>query len=413
MTKIVNLTAREILDSRGIPTIETTITVEPNISFHASVPSGASKGSHEAAELRDEDLSRFSGLGVTKAVNNVSTTLKKALLGKDVENQAEVDGIMIQLDGTDNKSNLGANSILSVSMSLARAAAGSNNISLYNYIRNLAGINEDYHQVTPLFNVINGGLHGGKSLSFQEFMVIPNVQYNFRQSLEIGVQVYQILKKKLKEKNCSVSLGDEGGFTPELSDNHQVLKLLKEAVDETKYIFGKEITLGLDCASNTFYKNKTYMISSNKYLTENEYLDEIITLKKKYQLFYLEDPLPEDSWDSWTLLTQKIGTTTKIVGDDLLVTSISRLKKAVQKKSCNSIVVKLNQVGTLTETLNVVKEAKRNGLTVIISHRSAETTDDFIADLAVGVKADFVKFGAPARGERVVKYNRLLAIYQK
>lgn len=414
VARIIDINASEILDSRGNPTIEAEVILENGLNASASVPSGASKGSHEALELRDGDNSRFGGLGVLKVLSNVEKRIRPLLIGLEITQQKEIDKKMIEADGTSNKGNLGANSILSVSLAAARTAAKSLNLPLYKYIQRLTDSPKKFKTVTPIFNVINGGLHGSGRLDFQEFFFIPSSFKSFFEALQTGVELYQQLKNLLKTKRLSYSLGDEGGFTPNLSSNRLALEVLAETIKESQYKYREDIYLGLDLAASTFYQNNFYKLNEkNTSLTKEEYVDYLLSLTKEFGLFLLEDPLFEDDWGNWIRLTKSIGSSTMIVGDDLLVTNKRRLEKAIKVKACNSILVKVNQIGTLTEALKVIKIAKEAGFKIIISHRSGETNDDFIADLAVGVGADFVKFGAPARGERVAKYNRLLEIYQE
>lgn len=415
MAKIVNITAREILDSRGIPTIETQVFLDTGIFAKASVPSGASTGIHEALELRDNDNNRYHGKGVLTAVNNVKNKLSPLLSGMEVTKQREIDLKMIEADGTYNKANFGANSILSVSLAVARAGASVLNLPLYKYIKDISVNNKNFSSVIPMFNVINGGLHGSGNLSFQEFLLIPDRSKTYNEALQIGTELYVDIKKYLKEKKLTYSVGDEGGFTPNLNENREVLDLLLNIIKNSKFQYGKDVHLGLDLAASQYYKKSCYHVSinDNKGLDTNEYIDYLEKLKSEYDLISLEDPLTEDDWKVWSRLTKIIGNNTRIIGDDLLVTNKLRLEKAINEKACNSILIKVNQIGTLSETLEVIKSAKEANFTVIVSHRSGETNDDFISDLAVGAGADFVKFGAPARGERVAKYNRLLEIYQE
>lgn len=414
MTKISDIKSREILDSRGYPTLETTVVLENGIEAKACVPSGASKGTHEAFELRDGDKERFNGLGVLMAIENVKNKIRSSLLGIDVYKQKEIDQKMIEADGTRSKSLLGANSILSVSLATARVAAKDCRLPLYKYIKNLASIKKQAKPITPMFNVINGGLHGSGKLTFQEFLLIPNPAKSYEEALRVGVELYCQLREYLKKKNLNYSVGDEGGFTPSLSSNKKALELLKEAISYSSYNFGQDIYLGLDLAASVFYKDNSYKLIERKLPYQNdEFINYLVDLQKEFCIFSFEDPLFEDDWKGWSLLTKKMGKKVLIIGDDLLVTNLERLKKAVATKACNSILVKVNQVGTLSETLQVIKCAQEAKFKVIISHRSGETNDDFIADLAAGVGADFVKFGAPARGERVAKYNRLMEIYRE
>ena len=404
MPIIKKITARQILDSRGIPTLETTIILDNNLHSSSSVPSGASTGAHEAVELRDGDKNYFFGKSVLKAAAKVNNNINSLLQGIDVSQQKKIDTLLIEADGSADKSNFGANAILSVSLSCARLASRNNNLPLYQYLRQLYSGKFNSQEVRPIFNVINAGLHASGSVSFQEFFLIPKNK-NFADSLQTGCQLYQQLKKELLVLGKNTSVGDEGGFAPRFENNDQVIDLLIKVIGDA------DVTLGLDVAANTFYKKGFYLPEDIR-LSSDNYLDFIFRLSHKYNLEILEDPLAEDSWADWVNITARIGSKTKIIGDDLLVTNPHRLKKAIDIKAANGILVKLNQIGTLSETLEVVRMARDAKFTVIISHRSGETTDDFIADLAVAVGADYVKFGAPARGERVAKYNRLLAIYQ-
>lgn len=413
MSKIKDINAREILDSRSHPTVEARVFLDNGICAFASVPSGASTGTHEAVELRDNDPTRFLGKGVLQAINNIEKKIKPELVGKEVSLQQEIDKIMIDLDCTENKSSLGANSILAVSLACCRASAKSQGRQLYQYIKEISANKKRIKQVTPLFNVINGGFHGTGALDFQEFFIIPDQSKPFEQALTIGAELYQLLKKYLKLNNLIYSVGDEGGFTPNLSSNYDALKLLQDVVQNSSYKYSQDIYLGLDLAATTFYSNGKYHLKEEKLnLSTDSFIDYLGNLNQEFNFFLLEDPLHEDDWVNWSKLSREIGNNTLIVGDDLLVTNLKRLKRAIQLHACNSIIIKVNQIGTLTETLKVIKCAQDAGFKIIISNRSGETNDDFIADLAVGVGADLVKFGAPARGERVAKYNRLLEIYQ-
>lgn len=404
MSKIKKVYARQIIDSRAIPTVEATVILENGISAIASVPSGASTGIHEAVELRDGDKADFHGKSVLKAVENINTIINKLLSGMDVSTQVKLDALMIEADGTANKSKLGANSILAASLACARASSREEGLPLFRYISNLYQGDLGKREVVPLFNVINGGLHAAGSVSFQEFFIIPH-ESTFASALKSGCEIYALLKRELHALGKNTNVGDEGGFAPHFDGNAEVLEFLGRITK--KY----SVRFGLDIASSTFYKDKMYTPEKNP-LSGAEYIEFVIRLTRDFRLEILEDALSEDDWNNWVTLTKKIADKTRLIGDDLLVTNPERLKKAVAKKACNGILVKLNQIGTLSETLNVVKDARKAGFTVIISHRSGETTDDFIADLAVGTSADYVKFGAPARGERVAKYNRLLEIYE-
>jgi len=415
MAKITQITAHEIIDSRANPTIETKIVLDDGTIATASVPSGASVGQHEAIELRDGDPNRYLSMGVSKAVYHVSSILGPGLVGVDPTQQIEIDRWMIKVDGTPNKSRFGANAILSISMALARAASMSLRMPLYIYIQELfkkLGGNSPITKIpTPIFNVINGGKHGAGNLDFQEFHLIPSTAKQFSEALQMGVELYHRVKKVLIDKNAVHSVGDEGGFAPDLYTNLDALEILTQAVKESRYQFGEDAFIGLDIAASNFYSKDRYKIRDKpQAITREQYIDFLVDLNNQYHLLMLEDPIAEDDWDGWKMVMGKIGQSAILVGDDLLVTNLDRLKKAIKEKACSAILVKPNQIGTLSETLEVIKTAKENNFKTIASHRSGETTDSFIADFAVGAQTDYVKFGAPARGERVVKYNRLLDI---
>lgn len=409
MSKIKNIKAREIIDSRSYPTLETTVFLDNGLFASAAVPSGASKGTHEALELRDSDPKRFNGLGVTKAVNHVNSDLKPLLLGLDATNQAEIDGKMLIADGTVNKNRLGANSILSVSLACARVAALAQNLPLYRYLGILFGNREKLKLPFPCLNLINGGLHAHNHLDFQEFMVVP-CALKFSDNLRLGIEIYQQLKKILEKENLGSHLGDEGGFAPTVNTSIDALTLLQKAIQES-VPSSEKISLGLDLASSNFYSQGKYQLREiGKVMETAELIEYLASICRQFKIHYLEDALSEDDWPGWQKLTQKLGQSLLLVGDDLLATNPERLKKAIDKKACNSILIKVNQIGSLSETLKVIHMAKEAGFKIVISHRSGETNDSFIADLAVGVNADYAKFGAPARGERVAKYNRLWEI---
>lgn len=415
MAKITKIQAWEILDSRGNPTIETEVFLDNGLDSVASVPSGASLGKYEALELRDQDLSRFNGLGVSKAVKIVNEVLGPGLIGVDPTRQFDIDRWLIKVDGTDNKSRFGANSILSISLAVCKAAAVSLQIPLYRYVNKLIndlGIKVAITRIPgPLFNVINGGKHGAGNLDFQEFHIIPASSNTYSNALRIGAEVYQKIKEVLKIKNAIHSVGDEGGFAPDLSTNLDALEAITQAVKETPYRFGVDIFLGLDVAASHFLRDHLYHIrDTQKPYDTRQFIEYLLELNNQYHLLMLEDALSDDDWKGWQELMEKLGKTVIIVGDDLLASNPLRLKRAIKEKSASAVLVKPNQIGTVSETLDVVKIAKENNFKVIVSHRSGETNDTFIADFAVGVAADYVKFGAPARGERVIKYNRLLRI---
>jgi len=410
MAKIKTIIAREILDSRGNPTIETRVELEDGALGIASVPSGASVGKYEAVELRDNDPNRFHGLGVLKAVANVNQIIAPKLIGIESTKQSEVDQALIKLDGTNNKSKLGANALLSVSQGVCEAAAASQKIATYIHISHLYGPQASLRLPIPTFNLINGGQHGAGNLDFQEFHIIPSSQKTYSENLRQAEEIYQSLKQVLIQHGAIHSVGDEGGFAPNLFTNLDALEVLVKAIEMANYRLKQDVFLGLDIAAQSFYQNGKYKIRDQ---TMPMATDELIAyyqqLNQQYPLLTLEDPLAEDDWDGW----QKVGQLlpgTLIVGDDLLATNKQRLAEAIKKKACQAILVKPNQIGTISETIEVIKIARQADWKVIVSHRSGETTDDFIADFSVGVGADYTKFGAPARGERVAKYNRLLEI---
>jgi enolase len=414
MAKINKIWAREIINSRGEPSVETACQLDSGHVAVSSVPSGASTGTHEAVELKDNDKSRFLGKGVLKAISNVNDIIGPALSGMDVENQSALDQKMIEMDGTPNKSNLGGNAILSVSFSAAKAAAMAANISLYNWIAKLSrenGLDPKIHVPGPLFNMINGGLHGAGNLDFQEFHVIPASSKKFSESIQMGVEVYMLLGQDLNRRGAIHSVGDEGGYAPNLFTNADALEVLVESIKRSQYQLGRDVFLGLDVAASVFYENKQYTIrDKSSPLNDDALLEYYKYINSQYHLALLEDPFYEDAWESWQKIYSDMGNDVTIVGDDLLATNPVRVAKAIQEKACNAILVKPNQIGSVTETLKVIKQSRDANWKVIVSHRSGETNDWFIADFAVGVGADFVKFGAPARGERVSKYNRLLSI---
>lgn len=416
MPRIQRVWAREILDSRATPTVEAAVQLDSGIVAVASVPSGASTGVHEALELRDKDASRFRGKGVLKAVNNINQIIGPALVtaGVDPIDQQGLDSRLIQMDGTENKSRMGANAILAVSTASCKAAAMAQKISAYQWVQKLSeakGIKSQLRVPTPLFNMINGGLHGAGNLDFQEFFVIPATTKQFTEGLRMGVEVYMLIGENLSHRGAIHSVGDEGGYAPNLFTNADALEVLVEAIRQTSYQIGRDVFLGLDVAASTFYENNVYTIRDKSApLNEDMIIEYYKEINGMYHLAVLEDPLHEDAWDGWKKVRQVLGNQVTIVGDDLLVTNPKRVQKAVAEGACNGILIKPNQIGTLSETLDVVKMARDAGWKVIVSHRSGETNDAFIAEFAVGVGADYVKFGAPARGERVVKYNRLSSI---
>lgn len=417
MAKITNIWAREILDSKAIPTVEAAVQLDSGVVAVASVPSGTSVSSYEALELRDADPERYTGKGVLKAVNNVNNIISPAIVqvGLDPTDQVTLDQKLIELDGTENKSKLGANSILAVSIASAKAAAMASNTPIYRWINQLAGRvgiqNIQMHAPTPIFNMINGGLHGAGNLDFQEFFVIPASSKPFHESLRTGVEIYLVIGQSLARRGAIHSVGDEGGYAPNLFTNADALEILVESIKLTKYQIGRDVFLGLDVAASTFFENNAYSIRDKSApLNEDAMIEYYKELNNMYHMAVLEDALHEDAWSGWKKLSAALGGQIAVVGDDLLASNKKRVEKAIVENACNAVLVKPNQIGTVSETLDVIKTAKDAGWRVIASHRSGETNDTFIAEFAVGIGADYVKFGAPARGERVVKYNRLSAI---
>lgn len=410
---IETVKALEVLDSRGNPTVQVEVVTEGGFSGVAMVPSGASTGSFEAVELRDGDTDRYMGKGVLKAVENVNKKIAKEIEGMNVYEQALIDKTMIELDGTENKGKLGANAMLGVSLAVAKATANSLGMSLYNYI---GGVNAKQLPV-PMMNIMNGGKHADSSLSIQEFMIMPVGAKTFTECMEIGVSVYHNLKKVLKAKGYSTAVGDEGGFAPNVSGEEEAIQIILEAIEKAGYEPGKDVCLALDLASTEMYdeakkigKDGYYFWKIDKFLSKEEMVNYIVDLVNKYPIISVEDGLAEEDWESWKALTEKVGDKVQLVGDDLFVTNIKRLQKGIDNKTANSILIKLNQIGTLTETLDAIELAKRNGYTAVVSHRSGETEDTTLADVAVATNAGQIKTGAPCRTDRVAKYNRLLNI---
>ena len=407
MSAIVDVIAREILDSRGNPTIEADVVLESGVSGRAAVPSGASTGSKEAVELRDGDADRYGGKGVTKAVENVNTEICEAIMGLDVSEQAFIDRTMIDLDGSENKGRLGANAILAVSCAVAKAAAEESTLPLYRY---LGGAGEMSLPV-PLMNVINGGAHANNSVDMQEFMLVPLGAPSFREALRYGAEVFQALKKLIGGKGMTTTVGDEGGFAPNLPSNESALQLLLEAIDKAGYTAGSDIALALDCAASEYYRDGMYILESeDAKLSRSQMVDYLATWVDKYPIISIEDGMSEHDWDGWKLLTDKLGKKVQLVGDDLFVTNTKILGQGISKGVANSILIKINQIGTLTETFSAISMAMRAGYTSIISHRSGETEDSLIADLAVGSNAGQIKTGSLSRSDRIAKYNQLLRI---
>lgn len=406
--KITKILAREILDSRGFPTVETTIWAGDAWAT-AAVPSGASTGTHEALELRDGDKKRFNGKGVLKAIKNVNSVIAPKVIGKNANEQEAIDRLMLELDGTKGKSKLGANAILSVSLAVCKLAAKLEGIETYQYIANKYGYKPGKMPI-PLFNVINGGVHADSGLEIQEFFIIPQKK-KFADNLRMGAEVYQVLKKYLAGKKLSTSVGDEGGFAPHLGKNEVGFQTLEKTIKEAGYKLGTDFRLGIDAASSEFYDSKKAKYGiDKKQLTSVQMTSMYAKWKSKYNLQIIEDGLAEDDMEGWKKLTSTIGKSTILVGDDLFVTNPERLETGIKEKIANAILIKVNQIGSLTETIEAIKMAQKNKYKVVISHRSGETNDDFIADLAVGVNADFAKMGSLSRGERLAKYNRLLDI---
>lgn len=413
---IKSVKAIEVFDSRGNPTVQVEVTTEGGFTGVSIVPSGASTGSFEAMELRDNDQERLMGKGVKKAVNNVNKRIEKALLDMNVYEQTKIDETLIKLDGTEHKENLGANAILGVSIACAKAAANSLGMSLYKY---LGGVDAK-KLPTPMMNILNGGKHSDNNISIQEFMIVPLGGETFRRKLEIGVEVYHTLKKVLKQKGYSVAVGDEGGFAPNLKDEEEAIQLIVEAITKAGYVPGKDVSISLDIASTEMYeeaknngKSGYYFWKTDILKTMDEMIEYLANLVNKYPIISIEDGLAEEDWEGWSKLTEKLGNKIQLVGDDLFVTNVKRLRKGITHKVANSILIKPNQIGTITETLDAVELAIRNGYTTVISHRSGETEDTTIADIAVATNAGQIKTGAPCRTDRVAKYNRLLNIEEE
>lgn len=411
--KIESVEALEVLDSRGNPTVQVEVITDGGFCGVAKVPSGASTGSFEAVELRDNDEERYMGKGVKKAVENVNRTIAKKITGMNVYDQLKIDQKLIDIDGTDNKEKLGANATLGVSLAVAKAAANSLGMTLYNYI---GGVNAK-KLPTPMMNILNGGKHSDNNISSQEFMIMPTSGKDFAENLQMGVETYHNLKKVLKSKGYSVAVGDEGGFAPNLQSEEEALDVIVEAIKKAGYIPGKDISIALDVASTEMY-DEAKKVGKNGYLfwktgtfkTSDEMIDYLEELVQKYPIVSIEDGLAEEDWNSWKKLTQKLGSKIQLVGDDLFVTNTDRLRKGIRNKVANSILIKPNQIGTLTETLDAIEMAQKAGYTTVISHRSGETEDTTIADIAVAVNAGQIKTGALCRTDRVAKYNRLLNI---
>ena len=407
MSAIIDIVGREILDSRGNPTVECEILLESGESARAAVPSGASTGSREAIELRDGDKSRYLGKGVLKAVNNINTVIADALVGMESSEQALIDRTLLELDGTDNKSNLGANALLAVSMAVARASAQEAGLPLYRYF----GGSGAMQMPVPMMNIINGGEHADNNLNFQEFMILPVGFDSFREALRAGAEIFHSLKKILHDKHMNTAVGDEGGFAPDFKSNEECLATIGEAISAAGYTMGDDILIGLDCAASEFYKDGKYELTGEGLsLTSKEMADYLANLVDKFPIVTIEDGLDESDWDGWKYLTEILGKKIQLVGDDLFVTNTKILKEGIEKGIGNSILIKINQIGTLTETFAAIEMAKRAGYTAVISHRSGETEDSTIADIAVGLNAGQIKTGSLSRSDRIAKYNQLLRI---
>ena len=407
MSSIVDVVAREILDSRGNPTVEADVLLESGVMGRAAVPSGASTGSREALELRDKDAARFGGKGVLNAIEHINTEISESIMGLDATEQSFIDRSLIELDGTENKGRLGANALLAVSMAVAKAAAEECGLPLYRYF----GGSGEMQMPVPMMNVINGGAHANNSLDMQEFMIIPVGAQSFREAVRCGAEIFQVLKGLIDCRGMPTTVGDEGGFAPNLPSHAAALDLILEAIDKAGYHAGTDVVLGLDCDSSEFYKNGRYVLAGeNLQLSSGEFVDYLATLADKYPIISIEDGMAENDWDGWRTLTERLGRKVQLVGDDLFVTNTKILREGIQLGVANSILIKVNQIGTLTETFAAIELAKRSGYTAVISHRSGETEDTTIADIAVGTNALQIKTGSLSRSDRIAKYNQLLRI---
>ncbi len=407
MSSVVDVVAREILDSRGNPTVECDVLLESGVMGRAAVPSGASTGSREAIELRDGDVTRYLGKGVMQAVENVNTEIAEAIIGLDAQEQAFIDQTLIQLDGTENKSRLGANAMLAVSMAVAKAAAEESGLPLYRYF----GGSGPMQMPVPMMNIINGGQHANNSLDFQEFMILPVSQGSFREALRCGAEVFHALKKLLDKKGFSTAVGDEGGFAPNLGSHAEGLQMVVQAIEAAGYFPGEDVLIGLDCAASEFYKDGKYHLDGEGLqLTSEQFVDYLANLADVFPIVSIEDGMAEGDWDGWKVLTDRLGEKVQIVGDDVFVTNTRIFKEGIKKGIANSILIKINQIGTLSETFAAIEMAKRAGYTAVISHRSGETEDSTIADIAVGMNALQIKTGSLSRSDRIAKYNQLLRI---
>lgn len=407
MSAIVDVIAREILDSRGNPTVEADVLLESGVFGRAAVPSGASVGTKEAVELRDSDMQRYFGKGVLKAVENINTEIYEAVMGLDATEQNLIDQTLIDLDGSSNKSRLGANAVLAVSLATAKAAAEESDLPLYRYLGGAGPMS----MPVPMMNVINGGAHANNNIDMQEFMIIPLGAQSFREALRYGAEIFHTLKRLLHERGTLTTVGDEGGFAPNLDNNEAALQLIVRAIEEAGYLPGSDVAIGLDCAGTEFFKDGKYrLISDNLNLNSAQFVDYLAALVNKYPIISIEDGMSEHDWDGWKLLTNRLGKEVQLVGDDVFVTNASILKEGIAQGVANSILIKVNQIGTLTETLSAIDIAKRAGYTTVISHRSGETEDTTIADIAVATNALQIKTGSLSRSDRLAKYNQLLRI---
>lgn len=410
MTAIVDVVAREILDSRGNPTVEADVILETGVMGRAAVPSGASTGTKEAVELRDGDKGRYNGKGVQQAVSNVNGEISEAVIGLDAEEQTLIDRTLIALDSTENKGRLGANAILAVSLAAARAAAVEANLPLYRYLGGAGPMSLP----VPMMNIINGGAHANNSVDLQEFMIIPVGAGSFSEALRWGAETFHALKKILDKRNLTTTVGDEGGFAPNLPSNEAAIQLVMEAIETAGFAPGTQIAIGLDCASSEFYKDGKYELTSeNLSLTSAQFIDYLATLADKYPILSIEDGMSEHDWEGWQLLTERLGSSVQLVGDDVFVTNTKILREGIRQQIANSILIKINQIGTLTETFAAIEMAKRAGYTAVISHRSGETEDTTIADIAVASNAMQIKTGSLSRSDRIAKYNQLLRIEEQ
>ena len=407
MSSVVDVVAREILDSRGNPTVECDVLLESGVMGRAAVPSGASTGAREAIELRDGDETRYFGKGVSQAVENVNTEIAEAIIGLDAQEQAFIDQTLIHLDGTENKSRLGANAILAVSMAIAKAAAEESGLPLYRYF----GGSGPMQMPVPMMNIINGGEHANNNLDFQEFMILPISQNSFREALRCGAEIFHSLKKLLDKKGYSTAVGDEGGFAPNLRSHAEALQLIVQAIETAGYFPGEDVLIGLDCAASEFYKEGRYQLSGEGLqLTSAQFVDYLENLAENFPIVSIEDGMAEDDWEGWKLLTERLHAKVQLVGDDVFVTNTRIFKEGIKRGIANSILIKINQIGTLSETFAAIEMAKRAGYTAVISHRSGETEDSTIADIAVGMNALQIKTGSLSRSDRIAKYNQLLRI---